>query len=54
MWAGQLSGAAHNASIMRVYPRVGGATRMNMSRTSLFFGLSPRGRGNLRALGCWR
>ena len=45
-WAGQPPERQRRRSRAAVYPRVGGATAAVASRSSQFFGLPPRGRGN--------
>ena len=45
-WAGQPQGEESRGQTREVYPRVGGATTERRAPRWLFFGLSPRGRGN--------
>ena len=45
-WAGQPSANCYLMSLLKVYPRVGGATPSNSDVTQQKNGLSPRGRGN--------
>ncbi len=48
-WAGEPVGLRRPVFRQRVYPRVGGGTVECMGHLGLGGGLSPRGRGNLRA-----
>ena len=48
-WAGQPDHRTPRAFRSAVYPRVGGATARSRASRRLFFGLSPRGRGNRHA-----
>ena len=45
-WAGQPCWRRSRRWGFSVYPRVGGATLIGAAAAALFFGLSPRGRGN--------
>ena len=45
-WAGEPLGGPTGCCPCRVYPRVGGGTRMETTGTGVLHGLSPRGRGN--------
>ena len=45
--AGEPSPASPAAPALRVYPRAGGGTKATAKEVECFWGLSPRGRGNL-------
>ena len=45
-WAGQPAAGQSDQDVVRVYPRVGGATGTIVATSNTTGGLSPRGRGN--------